>query len=312
MSLEREGIVRRERSALSVPATSWRMIEKAVASAADVVFIDLEDSVAPSAKVEARQNVIRAMRELDWGTRPRAYRVNGLDTSFFHHDVIHVMEAVGDALDVIVVPKVARPEDLAFVDTLLTQLENSLSLEAGSVAFEAQIESAKGLVNVERIAEFGSSSGQRRLRALIFGPGDFAASMRMPATSIGSADEWDAQYPGHRFHYAMARIVTAARAFDVRAMDGPSADYRDGEGYRRSAIIARGLGYDGKWCIHPSQIPVANAVFSPTEDEVAWARKVVDAYKAATEAGSGVITVDERMIDAASIRMAMAALESQA
>jgi citrate lyase subunit beta/citryl-CoA lyase len=275
------------------------MIEKAVASPADVVFVDLEDAVAPAAKVESRQNVIRAIRELDWGDKPPAYRMNGLDTPFFYRDLIDVVERAGDRLALIVVPKVGRPEDLATVDTLLASVEANVGLQSRRIKLEAQIESASGLVHVDKIA---AATG--RLVTLNFGPGDFSASMHMPLASIGAMDWWDEQYPGHRFHGAMTRIVAAARAAGVRATDGPLADFRDLEGYRRACIIARGLGFDGKWCIHPSQIAMANEVFSPTEEEVAWARKVLDAYDRATAGGSGAVSLDGRMIDGASIRLA--------
>jgi citrate lyase beta subunit len=293
-----------ERSVLSVPGTNWHRIEKALSSPADVVFIDLEDSVAPTAKAEARVNVIRAMQELDWGTRPPAIRVNALDTPFFYRDLVEVVEVVGGHLGLIIVPKVDDPTALVVADTLLTQIEKYKGLAVGRIKVEAQIESAAGLVHVEQIA-----TASPRLEALIFGPGDYAASMHMPVTSIGARDEWDERYPGHRFHYAMARIVVAARTAGLRAIDGPLADYHDIGGYRHSALLARSLGYDGKWCIHPRQVLIANEVFSPTAEEIAWAHKVVAAYEQALSAGSGVISVDERMIDMASVRMAQATLE---
>jgi citrate lyase subunit beta/citryl-CoA lyase len=244
------------------------------------------------------------VRELEWGHKPPAYRVNGLATPFFYRDVVDVVEAVGDALRLIVIPKVDRPENLIAVDTLLSGIERRQGFEVGAIKLAAQIESALGLVNVERIA-----TATDRLHSLDFGPGDFAASLRMPLAAIGAADEWDARYPGHRFHYAMARIVVAARAAGVLAIDGPSANFKDLDAFRQSCLIARVLGYDGKWCIHPSQIPIANEAFTPTEAEISWARRVVDAYEQALAEGSGVITVDNTMVDAASVKMASALLE---
>jgi citrate lyase beta subunit len=283
------------RSLLAVPATRRKMVEKALASDADAVFLDLEDAVAPEGKAAARGDVVSALKELDWHGRPGLYRANALDTSYFYRDLIEVVEEAGDSLDAIMVPKVNRPEDLHAVSMLLSQLE----LEKDKIKLEAQIESAEGLTNVDSIA-----SATSRLEALHFGPGDFAASMSMPQTSIGVMDEWDDVYPGHRFHYAMQRIVVAARAAGVRVLDGPVADYSDEEGLRRSCMIARSLGFDGKWCIHPAQIAVVNETFSPTDREVEWAKKVVAAYEEANATGSGSVSVDGHMVDAASIKLA--------
>jgi citrate lyase beta subunit len=283
------------RSLLAVPATRRKMVEKALASDADAVFLDLEDAVAADSKTEARGDVVSALQELDWGGRPTVFRANALDTSYFYRDLIEVVEEAGNSLDAIMVPKVNRPEDLHLVSILLSQLE----LKKGKIKLEAQIESAEGLANVDSIARATS-----RLEALHFGPGDFAASVNMPQTSIGVMDEWDEAYPGHRFHYAMQRIVVAARAVGLRVLDGPVADYRDEEGLRRSCQIARSLGFDGKWCIHPAQIAIVNEVFSPTEKEVDWAKKVVAAYDEANAAGSGSVSVDGQMVDAASIKLA--------
>lgn len=294
-----------ERSVLAVPGSNWHMIEKAITTASDLAFIDLEDAVAPNAKVESRQHVIKAFHSLDWGAKPRAYRINALDTPFFYRDIIDIVEQCGDALDMIIVPKVSRPEDLYVVDTLLMQIEVAMGLTPGKIKLEAQIENALGLVNVERIA---MASG--RLEALVFGYGDYAASVRMPTVSIGAMDWWDERYPGHRFHYAMSRTVVAARAAGLRAIDSPLADYKDLDAYRKMCIIARGLGYDGKWCIHPAQIAIANEVFSPTEQELRWAREVVTAYQQAMVKGAGAISVGDRMIDMASVRMAQMILKA--
>jgi citrate lyase subunit beta/citryl-CoA lyase len=280
------------------------MAGKALASSADAVFLDLEDAVVPDEKAGARKTVVRALKEIDWRNRPTLYRANALDTPYFYRDVIEVVEEAGARLGAVMIPKVQRPEDLHVAATLLTQLERAVGLDLGEIKIEAQIESAQGLVNVDDIVH---ATG--RLTALHFGPGDFAASLRMPYRSIGTMDEWDEAYPGHRFHYAMQRIVVAARAAGLRAVDGPAANYRDEEGLRESCQIARSLGFDGKWCIHPAQIEVVNEVFSPTEREIEWAKKVVKAYEEASAAGSGAISVDGQMVDAASIKMAQNTLD---
>ena len=292
-----------ERSELAVPASNWDMVAKAVTSEADVVFLDLEDSVAPGEKVASRQNVIRAVRDLDWGAKPTLFRMNALDTPYFYGDLVEVVEAVGDRLDLIMLPKANRPEDVYVVETLLTQIEANKGF-GRPVGLEVQIETAEGLINCDRIAK-----ASPRLEAIIYGPGDYSASVRMPAVSIGSLDEWDAAYPGHRYHYVMHRILVAGRAAGLRIVDGPFADFRDPEGYRAACLRARALGYDGKWCIHPGQAPIANEVFAPTSREVAWARRVVDAYEVATREGRGAVAVDNKMIDAASIKMAQVTLD---
>jgi citrate lyase subunit beta/citryl-CoA lyase len=297
--------VRTPRSVLAVPASSTGMAEKALASAADAVFLDLEDAVAPDEKAGARKNVVHAIQELDWRGRPTLYRANALDTPYFYRDLIEIVEEA--AVDCVLIPKVQRPEDLHAADTLLTQLELAVGLDRGRIKLEAQIESAEGLLNVDTIVRASS-----RLEALHFGPGDFAASLRMPGTNIGTSDEWDENYPGHRFHYAMQRIVVAARAVGLRAVDGPVADYRDEEALRGSCLVARSLGFDGKWCIHPAQLETVNEVFSPTQKELEWARKVVAAYEEANAAGSGAISVDGQMVDAASIKMAQNTLAREA
>jgi citrate lyase beta subunit len=296
--------VRAPRSVLAVPGSNLGMAEKALVSAADAVFLDLEDAVVPDEKADARGKIVRALKELDWRNRLTLYRANALDTPYFYGDVIEIVEGAGERLDALMVPKIQRPEDLHVVATLLYQIELSVGIEPGGIKIEAQLESAEGLVNVDGIAR-----ATQRLTALHFGPGDYAASVRMPQRSIGTMDEWDEVYPGHRFHYAMHRIVVAARAAGLRAVDGPVADHRDEEGLRESCLVARSLGFDGKWCIHPAQIETVNDVFSPTEEEVEWARKVVQAYEEANAAGRGAISVDGQMIDAASVRMARNTLD---
>jgi citrate lyase subunit beta/citryl-CoA lyase len=292
------------RSLLAVPATRRKMVEKALASEADAVFLDLEDAVAPDSKAAARGAVARALGELGWGGRPALFRANALDTPYFYRDLIEVVEEAGSLLDAVMIPKVNRPEDLYAVSVLLSGLEMALDLEPDRIRLEAQIESAEGLSNVDAIAR-----ATPRLEALHFGPGDFAASLNMPLNSIGVMDEWDEVYPGHRFHHAMQRIVVAARAAGLRVLDGPVADYGDEEGLRRSCLISRSLGFDGKWCIHPAQIEVVNEIFSPTERELEWAKKVVAAYEEANAGGSGSASVDGQMVDAASIKLARNTLD---
>jgi citrate lyase beta subunit len=292
------------RSLLAVPASNRKMVEKALASEADAVFLDLEDAVAPEKKAGARDDVVKALKELDWGGRPTLFRVNALDTRWFYRDVVEVVEAAGDALDAVLVPKVNRSEDLHAVAVLLSGIERERDLLPGKIALEAQVETAEGLTNIAAVAR-----STDRLGALHFGPGDFAASLGIPQTSLGTRDEWDEAYPGHRFGYAMQRIVVAARAAGLRAVDGPVADHHDENGLRAACRLARALGFDGKWCIHPTQVPIVNEVFSPTEDEVTWAKKVVEAYERANAAGSGAVSVDGQMVDAASIKMARNTLD---
>jgi citrate lyase subunit beta/citryl-CoA lyase len=283
---------------LFVPAARWAMIEKAAASAADAVCLDLEDSVPPDEKAAGRANCVRAFRELNFGGRIRMFRINGLDTGFAYRDLIEVVEPAGDRIDLVMLPKAGRPRDVHFVETLLAQMG------AARMGIEAQIETASGFLYAREIAE-----ASPRLEALIFGPGDFAASMQMPSASIGEADAHDDLYPGHRWHAVMHTIVAAARANGLRAMDGPYAAFRDAAGFEQSCRIARAMGFDGKQCIHPAQIEAANAIFSPTAEEVAHAERVVGAYEAAVAAGRGAVSLDGRMIDAANIRMAQVVLE---
>ncbi|AHY47535.1 Citrate lyase beta subunit [Rubrobacter radiotolerans] len=292
-------MARAVRSFLSVPATGSGMAEKGLATGADGVFLDLEDAVAPARKEEARAGVVRALSELDWGGRKRIFRMNAVGTPYFYGDVIEVVEGAGEALEAILVPKVRRAGDLYAVDALLSAVEAGAGLPVGRIELEAQIEDAEGLEEVGRI-----SRASRRLTALHFGPGDFAASVGAPQAAIGVRDEWDEAYPGHRFSYAMQRLVVSARAAGLRVYDGPSADYRDREALERSCRLARALGYDGKWCIHPKQVEVVNRVFTPTEREVERAREIVRAYREASESGSGAIVVGGEMVDAASVQMA--------
>jgi citrate lyase subunit beta/citryl-CoA lyase len=289
---------RLERSELLVPAKNFAIIQKAVNSAADAVCIDLEDSVAPSEKEASRANVVRAFQELDWGKKLRIYRINGLDTFFSYRDLIEIIEVVGDKIDLVMVPKVNRAEDVYVVETLLNQIEEYKGF-GNRIGIEAQIETAQGCLNVGQIA-----ASSPRLETIIYGPGDFAASLQMPQESLGEMDENDRLYPGHRWHYIMQSIVVAARAYGKRCMDGPFAGIKDPEGLLHACKIARAMGFDGKWCIHPSQIETVNQLFSPPEKDITWAQTVVAEYEKAIAEGRGALTVNGKMVDAASIRVA--------
>jgi len=291
-----------ERSMLFVPATRWDMIVKASASAADSVCIDLEDSVPTDAKEASRANVVRAFKELDFGGRTRMFRINGLETPFAYRDLIDVVEVAGDRIDRVMLPKCGSAGDVAFVSRLLRQIEAHQGFRR-QVGIEAQIESAAGFTWIREIA-----SASPRLRALIFGAGDYAASMRMPATGIGTSDANDDIYPGHRWHAVMHAIVAAARTNGLRCVDGPFSDFKNLEGFERACGVARAMGFDGKQCIHPGQLASVNRIFGPTPDEIAHARRVVDAYDAAAAGGRGAISLDGRMIDEANVRMARVVL----
>ena len=294
---------RLERSVLLVPASNWGMIQKTTASKADAVCIDLEDAVTVDEKEASRANVARAFNELDFGGKLRMYRINGLDTHYAYRDLIEVVEAAGDGIDLIVVPKVNRPEDVYVVETLLTQIESYRKF-ARPIGIEALIETAQGCVNIRNIAACST-----RLEGFIYGPGDYAASVRMPMESIGELDENDAVYPGHRWHHIMHSIVTAARAYNKRAIDGPFAGIKNPEGLTQACKIARAMGFDGKWCIHPSQIDAANQTFVPSEKELAWAQTVLSEYERARQAGRGALSVKGKMIDVASLRMCQTTVE---
>jgi citrate lyase beta subunit len=293
--------MRLERSMLFVPASRTDMIEKALRSRADAVCIDLEDAVAPEQKPAARANIPAALTN---PVRPiRMYRINGLDTHFAYRDIIEVVETAGANIDLIMLPKTNSAGDVQFLDTLLTQIESAHGI-ARPIGIEAQIETAAGFLNAREIAQSSS-----RLEALIFGPGDFAASMRMPMANIGEPDSHDELYPGHRWHAVTQTVVAAARANGLRAIDGPYAGYKDAAGFERSCRIARAMGFEGKQCIHPAQISIANSIFSPSPDEMEHARRVVEACGRAAAEGRGAAILDGKMIDAASIRMARVTLE---
>ena len=293
------------RTMLFVPGSNPRMMQKSAGSPADVICLDLEDAVAPDQKVDARSNVIQALQQLDFGLRTRMVRINALDTPYAYRDVIEVVEACWQTLDLIMLPKTNRAQDVFFIDTLLNQVEAHVQ-STRSIGIELQIETAAGFINLCEIAQSSS-----RLEALVFGPGDYAASMRMPLSNIGVPDEFDTLYPGHRWHAAMHSIVAAARANGLRCMDGPYADYQDNAGIERASNIARALGFDGKQCIHPNQLVLVNRIFSPSPDEVEWAHEIVTAYQKSTTAGHGAFSYKGKMIDAANLRMAEAIIQRQ-
>ena len=294
---------RLERSVLLVPASNWGMIQKTAAARADAVCIDLEDAVAPDEKEASRANVARAYRNLDFGNKLRMFRMNGLDTHFAYRDLVEIVEAAGDCIDLVVVPKVNRPEDIYVVETLLGQIESYKSYSR-PIGIEALIETALGCLNIREIA-----ACSERLEGFVYGPGDYAASVRMPMESIGELDENDRVYPGHRWHHIMHSIVSAAKAYNKRAVDGPFAGIKNPEGLMQACKIGRAMGFDGKWCIHPSQIETVNQTFVPSEKEIDWARTVLDEYEAALREGRGAISVKGKMIDVASLRMCRAIVE---
>jgi citrate lyase subunit beta/citryl-CoA lyase len=271
------------------------MCEKAAASGADLVFLDLEDACAPVAKEGARRTAVAALTGLDWGRTLRAVRINGLETPWCHGDVIEVVAGARDALDVLIVPKARTARDVWWFDVLLTQLEAKLGL-GRRIALEVLIEDAEGLANAVEIAR-----ASERLEALIFGAGDLSASLR--ARVDGNFDPVG-EYPGDFWHFARAQVVTAARSAGIDAIDAPFPAYRDPDGYRRSAVHASLLGFDGKWAIHPAQIAIANEVFAPTPAEVEDARAAIEAYRAAEAGGVGAIGRDGRLVDAAHMRLA--------
>lgn len=300
---------RLHRSELAVPGSTPSLFEKAAKSATDVVFLDLEDAVAPDDKVEARKNVIAALNDIDWGTKTMSVRINGLDTHYMYRDVIEVVENC-PRLDMLLIPKIGVPADVYAVDMLVTQIEQAKQRDKRT-GFEVLVETAVGLSNVEVIAQ-----SSRRLEAMCFGAGDFAASMRMRTTVIGGLNpdygvltDRDAQgerrfLQGDPWHAAQVRVVAACRAHGLRPVDGPYGDFRDADGFLAAARRAAVLGFEGKWAIHPAQIELANQVFSPAPEEVDKARRIVEAMEQAAKEGRGAVQLEGRLIDIASIRMA--------
>jgi citrate lyase subunit beta/citryl-CoA lyase len=288
---------RLHRSELAVPGSNPTMIEKAAESEVDVIFFDLEDAVAPPDKVQARANIIQALNDIDWKAKGKtvSIRINGLDTHYMYRDVVEIVEQAGQYLDTILVPKVGVPADLYTVETMVSQIEAATGL-THRIGIEALIETALGMANVEAIA-----SAPGRLEALHFGVADYAASNRARTVVIGGLNP---DYPGDQWHFALSRMTVACRAFGLRAIDGPFGDFGDPDGYILSAKRAAALGIEGKWAIHPSQIALANEVFSPPEAEVTRARRIIEEMRKAEAQGKGAASLDGKMIDAASERMA--------
>ncbi|HLL80213.1 MAG TPA: CoA ester lyase [Ktedonobacteraceae bacterium] len=287
--------MRLRRSELSTPASSEKMIERAAASSADLVFLDLEDSVSPHEKVAARAKVVRALNTLDWGKKTRAVRINDLESEYAYQDIITVVEEAGEHLDLVIVPKVKSARDVWWVDVLLSQIEKRLK-RSRRIGIEVLIEEVEAMLNVEEIARASS-----RLEAIIFGHIDYSASQGIEARYAGN--DLDA-YPGDLWHYARNRVVIAARAAGIEAIDGPYLDFKNAEGYRREATRAKVLGMGGKWAIHPGQIDLANEIFSPLPEEVARARQLDALYSEAQEKGLGAVAFEGKLIDVAVVRSA--------
>jgi len=303
---------RLQRSYLAVPGSNPTMIDRAFKSAADFVFLDCEDAVAPPEKEQARKNIIQALNDLDWKTAGKSVsvRINGLDTHYMYRDVVDVLEQASDRLDLIMIPKVGTAADVYALDMLVTQIEAAMGRKK-RIGFELIIETALGMQNINEIA-----AASPRNESLHFGVADYAASTRARTTSIGGANPdyavlTDANEAGARdthwgdmWHYAISRMVVAARANGLRAVDGPFGNFSDADGYRSAARRAAVLGCEGKWAIHPSQIALGNEVFSPSEKDVAQARRIIAAMKEAEALGKGAVSLDGRLIDYASIRQA--------
>jgi len=308
-----QATARLHRSELAVPGSTPQMFEKAAKSAADIVFLDVEDAVAPDDKAQARKNIIEGLNDIDWGHKTMMVRINGLDTHYMYRDVVDIVEAC-PRLDMILIPKVGTAADVYAVDMMVTQIETAMK-RTKKIGFEVLIETALGMANVEAIAQ-----SSKRLEAMSFGVADYAASTRARTTVIGGVNKdsgvlTDRDADGNRqyfwtdpWHAAQTRMMVACRAYGLRPIDGPFGDFADPDGYLAAANRAAVLGYEGKWAIHPSQIELANQVFTPSDAEVTKARRIMEAMAEAAKAGKGAVSLDGRLIDIASIRMAEALL----
>jgi malyl-CoA/(S)-citramalyl-CoA lyase len=308
-----QATARLHRSELAVPGSNPAMFEKAANSAADIVFLDVEDAVAPDDKAQARKNIIQGLNDIDWGRKTMMVRINGLDTHYMYRDVVDIVEAC-PRLDMILIPKVGTPADVYAIDMMVTQIETAMG-RTKRIGFEVLIETALGMANVEAIAQ-----SSKRLEAMSFGVADYAASTRARTTVIGGVNKdsgvlTDRDADGNReyfwtdpWHAAQTRMMVACRAYGLRPIDGPFGDFSDTDGYLSAANRAAVLGYEGKWAIHPSQIELANQVYTPSEAEVTRAKRIMQAMDEAAKAGKGAVSLDGRMIDIASIRMAEALL----
>ena len=288
---------RLQRSELAVPGSNPALFEKAAASDVDYVFLDLEDAVAPGDKVQARLNVIEGLRDIDWRGLGKtiSVRINGIDTHYMYRDVVDVVEQAGEHLDTILIPKVGVAADVYMVDAMVSQIEEACGLTE-KIGIEALIETTLGMANVESVAV-----SSPRLEAMHFGVADYAASCRARTTNIGGLNP---DYPGDQWHQALSRMLVACRAYGLRPIDGPFGDFNDPDGYIDGARRAAALGYEGKWAIHPSQVALANEVFSPPVAEVDRAHRILVALEEAAAEGRGAAQLDGRMIDAASARLA--------
>jgi len=307
---------RLNRSELAVPGSQVKLFEKAARSSADVVFLDLEDAVAPDDKPQARKNIIQALHDIDWGNKTLSVRINGLDTHYMYRDLVEVLEAAGDKLDLIMIPKVGTAADVYAVDMLVTQIETAKGFKK-RIGFELIIETALGMQNIHEIA-----AASKRNESLHFGVADYSASTRARTTNIGGANPdyavlTDAEgetgrvsHWGDMWHYAIARMVVAARANGLRPVDGPFGDFSDADGYRAAARRSAVLGCEGKWAIHPSQLALANEVFTPPEAEIAKAKRILAAMAEAEREGRGAVALDGKLIDYASIRQAQALVKT--
>jgi malyl-CoA/(S)-citramalyl-CoA lyase len=307
-------VSRLHRSELAVPGSSTALFEKAAKSAADIVFLDVEDAVAPDDKTQARKNIVQGLNEIDWGAKTMTVRINGLDTHYMYRDVVDIVEAC-PRLDMILIPKVGVAADVYALDMLVTQIEVAMR-RSKRIGLEVLIETALGMANVEAIAQ-----SSKRLEAMSFGVADYAASTRARTTVIGGVNcesgvLTDRGAEGKReyfwtdpWHAAQTRMLVACRAYGLRPIDGPFGDFGDPEGFRAAANRAAVLGYEGKWAIHPSQIALCNEVFTPAAAEVTKARRIMEAMAQAAKEGRGAVSLDGRLIDYASIRMAEALLK---
>ena len=288
---------RLQRSELAVPGSSPKMFEKALNSNADYIFLDLEDAVSPNDKISARQNVVKALKKINWRQNGKtiSVRINSLDTHYMYNDIIDIVEQAGDKLDTILVPKTGTASDVYMVDCLLTQIETNKKLK-NKIGIECLIETALGMSNIKEIAKSSD-----RLEALHFGVADYAASLRARTVVIGGLNP---DYPGDQWHHGLSELVMTCRAYGLRAIDGPFGDFNDPDGYISAAKRGSAIGIEGKWAIHPSQIDLANKVFSPPETEVVKANRILEELDKAAKEGKGAAQLDGRMIDAASARMA--------
>mgnify|MGYP003328080130 FL=1 len=298
-TLHEASVLRVQRCELAVPGSNPNMFEKAMKSGVDFVFLDLEDAVAPDDKIQARKNVVEAINDLDWKGNgvSLSVRINGLDTQYMVRDVVDLVEQAGHKIDTILVPKVGVYSDVYMVEAMLNQLEMQQGLK-NRIGIEALIETALGMANVENIACSGSAG---RLEALHFGVADYAASNRARTTNIGGLNP---DYPGDQWHSAISRMTVACRAYGLRPIDGPFGDIKDPDGYKLAARRAAALGIEGKWAIHPTQVDLANEVFTPPLAEVEKAKRILSALDEAAAQGKGAAALDGRLIDAASARMA--------